>query len=93
MIRGIAINNFRGIHETIVNDFGRINVFFGKNNCGKSSLLEALFLATGISNPILPISINGFRGYSETNFEDLASGFYNQDVSHPTYERQKQTRG
>jgi len=83
MIQNIEINNFRGIHEAKVNDFGRINVFFGKNNCGKSSLLEALFLTTGISNPILPISINNLRGYSRTNYEDLATDFYNQNTSHP----------
>ena len=83
MIKNIEIHNFRGIKEAKINDFGRINVFFGKNNCGKSSLLEALFLATGISNPILPISINSLRGYSRTKFEDLASDFYNQETSHP----------
>lgn len=81
MIHNIEINNFRGIHEAKVEDFGRINVFFGKNNCGKSSLLEALFLTTGLSNPLLPISINNLRGYSRTRFEDLATDFYNQETS------------
>lgn len=83
MIKNAEIHNFRGIRQTVINDFSRINVFFGKNNCGKSSLLEALFLVTGISNPILPITINNLRGYIRTKREDLATDFYNQDISIP----------
>ena len=43
MLRGISIENFRGIRNFNVNDLGLINVFFGENNSGKSTVLDATF--------------------------------------------------
>ena len=57
MFNRIEIERFRGIRYASIDGFKQINLFFGKNNCGKSSLLESLFLASGMSNPILPIHI------------------------------------
>jgi predicted ATPase len=37
------LDRFRGISHADISGFKRINLFFGKNNCGKSSLLEAIF--------------------------------------------------
>jgi AAA15 family ATPase/GTPase len=62
MFTKLEINNFRGIRKLELNDFNRINVFVGKNNVGKTTVLEALFLLNGASNAILPLKINGFRG-------------------------------
>lgn len=61
MYSNFSIDNFRGISNIFVQDLGRVNVFVGKNNCGKTSVLEALFLCTGGPNAHLPISVNGFR--------------------------------
>lgn len=58
----IKIENFRGIGTLEINDFKQINLFVGENNCGKTTILEALFLITGISNPQLPMTINQLRG-------------------------------
>ncbi len=49
MIENIEIENFRGIRRGRIDGLSRVNLFFGKNNCGKSSLLEALFLVCGQS--------------------------------------------
>lgn len=76
MIRNIEINNFRGIKTSKINGFKNINLLFGKNNCGKSTLLEAIFLLSGQSNPILPIRINNIRDYDKNNKEDLELNFY-----------------
>ena len=73
----IHIRNFRGIREADISDFGSINIFFGKNNCGKSSLLEAIFLLTGPSNPMLPIKINALRSYGLFRESDMLLDFYN----------------
>lgn len=73
----IHIRNFRGIREAEVTSLGSINVFFGKNNCGKSSLLEAIFLLTGPNNPMLPIRINSFRSYGLFREYDMLLDFYN----------------
>ena len=43
-IKQIHIENYKGIRVADIKDFGMINVIIGKNNCGKTSLLEALFL-------------------------------------------------
>ena len=44
MIKDIAIENFRCFHKTELKGFERVNLFGGKNNVGKTSLLEAILL-------------------------------------------------
>ena len=58
MFNKIEIERFRGIKHASIEGFKQINLFFGKNNCGKSTLLESLFLLTGLSNPILLRNVN-----------------------------------
>ncbi len=41
--RSLKINNFRMFDELELQDLGRINLFFGQNNLGKTSILEAIF--------------------------------------------------
>lgn len=62
MYKTIEIKNLRAITDLTLNNLGNVNVFVGKNNCGKTSVLEAIFLLIGCTNPNLPISINSFRG-------------------------------
>lgn len=42
MIESLAIRNFRGIKEGKIEGLGRVNIFIGKNNSGKSTLLDLL---------------------------------------------------
>lgn len=79
MFKKIEIERFRGIRHASIEGLRQINLFFGKNNCGKSSLLESLFLASGLSNPILPINVNIMRGYNKSRLDDLKLDFYNLD--------------
>jgi AAA15 family ATPase/GTPase len=44
MIDSIKIERFRCFHETELSGFRRLNLFGGKNNAGKTSLLEAIYL-------------------------------------------------
>ena len=37
MIKDIQINNFRSINKANIKGFRRVNLLFGKNNCGKES--------------------------------------------------------
>lgn len=87
MFTKIEIERFRGIRHASIKGFKQINLFFGKNNCGKSSLLESLFLASGLSNPLLPIRVNVMRGYSKARLNDLKLDFYNLDTSRPIHIR------
>ncbi len=44
MIKSFQAKNFRGFEEISVEPLGRVNLFVGKNGCGKTSLLEAMAL-------------------------------------------------
>ena len=49
MISSIKIKNFRGFKSAHLEDCRRVNVIVGENASGKSSLLEAIFLAGSTS--------------------------------------------
>lgn len=85
MFKKIEIDRFRGIKKASIEGLSQINLFFGKNNCGKSTLLESLFLATGLSNPLLPVHINFMRGYVKTRLSDFKLDFYGLDSAKPIH--------
>ena len=58
----LKIENFRGFDSLEIDGLSKVNLFVGKNNSGKTSILEALFLILGMSNPMLPSNVNRFRG-------------------------------
>lgn len=87
MFNKINIERFRGIKYASIEGLKQINLFFGRNNCGKSSLLESLFLASGVSNPLIPIYVNIMRGYGKTSLNDLKLEFYNLDSTLPIHIR------
>jgi recombinational DNA repair ATPase RecF len=60
MIESIGISNFRCFESIRLQDCRRINVVVGRNASGKTALLEALFLASGVS-PELGLRIKGWR--------------------------------
>lgn len=47
MLKSLAIKNFRLLEDFQVTKLGRINLIVGKNNSGKSSVLEALRIYAG----------------------------------------------
>ncbi len=61
-ITGIHIKNFRLFKDLDATGFGQVNLITGANNSGKTTLLEALFLCLGPTNPSLPINVNVRRG-------------------------------
>lgn len=77
MYKSFKIENFRGIKKCELTELKRINIFLGKNNCGKSSILEAIFLLTGYNNPILSVNIDLFRNLGHNKEEDFSFIFYN----------------
>ncbi|MDH4120191.1 MAG: AAA family ATPase [Deltaproteobacteria bacterium] len=44
--RNLTIENFKGFQRLEITDFRRVNLFVGKNNSGKSSVLESLLLVS-----------------------------------------------
>jgi AAA15 family ATPase/GTPase len=77
--KNLKIKNFRGIKNLELNDLSQINILLGKNNCGKSSILEAIFMLTGVNNPNLTLNIDFFRGIGHTDKNDFRFIFYKLD--------------
>jgi predicted ATP-dependent endonuclease of OLD family len=50
VITSLKIKGYRGIRNCELTDLSKINIFIGRNNSGKSSLLEALYLASAAFN-------------------------------------------
>lgn len=82
--KNIEIKNFRGLDYLKIDDFSRVNVFLGQNNSGKSSVLEAIRLLTGLGNPSTPQNINSLRTRNPFSaFKDVYYLFHNMDVKTP----------
>jgi len=81
MYKSIEIKNFRGIKQLEIKDFKRVNLFVGENDCGKTTVLEALFLLTGASNAKLPLKINAFRDLHIVNEKVLKTFFNKLDIN------------
>lgn len=81
MIKDVHINYFRGIKHLTLEQLGQVNLLLGCNNCGKSSVLDALFLISGAANPLLNIRINSLRNYDRIESDDLLLNYYNLDSS------------
>lgn len=74
----LKIENFRGIKSLEIDDLARVNLFVGRNSCGKTSVLESAFLLTGMSNPALIPRIENWRGLFLNESSDLKNFFYDQ---------------
>ncbi len=62
MFKNLRIHNFRAFDDLEIPRLGQINLVTGKNNSGKTSLLEALFLLCGAGNSEIAMRINAIRG-------------------------------
>lgn len=51
MIKTLKIQNFRCFQELLIKDLAPVTLLGGKNNSGKSAVLEAVFLNSGYRNP------------------------------------------
>lgn len=53
MLKSLEIENFRSLESFKVKKLGQVNLIVGKNNSGKSSVLEALRIYAGRANGLL----------------------------------------
>ena len=83
MINNVKIERLRGIRECILDDFGRFNIFLGHNNCGKTTVLEAIYLFLGNDNIIGNVNINNLRQLIVDNDEKYKLNFYNLETEYP----------
>lgn len=79
--KDITINNFRGFDLLEINGFAKINLFVGANNVGKTSILEALFMLSGLANPWVLNRVNSLRSStSGTSLDNARYAFHNVDL-------------
>ena len=55
MFERISVNNYRGFNDVTVGGLGRINLVAGRNNAGKTALLEAIWLLCGAADPRMAV--------------------------------------
>ena len=80
-LKTIEIKNFRSVCNLKVEDLGQVNIFTGENNCGKTTLLEAVFQLIGWSIGSLQ-RLNSFRSPFQGN-ADFSGFFYNMKDDTP----------
>lgn len=51
ILNSLEINEFRAFERLLIESFGRVNLIVGKNNVGKSTLLESVWLYTQKAMP------------------------------------------
>ena len=56
MFERIDVRNYRGFGDVTVGNLGRLNLVAGRNNAGKTALLEAIRLLCGAANPRMAVN-------------------------------------
>jgi hypothetical protein len=84
MLRSFNLKNFRCFQHFTLEPLERVNLIAGKNNVGKTSLLEAIFIFLNPSNLELLFQVNRLRDMSRNGrFEDIEKirgFFFDQDL-------------
>lgn len=69
LLNSLEIRNFRGFRHLQIDHLGKVNLVVGKNNVGKSSLLEALQLYAQRGSPVLIWEF--LRGRDESRYASI----------------------
>ena len=84
MYRSFSVRNFRGFDDLTLDGLGRINLIAGKNNSGKTALLEALWVHIGAGSPDRILQLDSQRGIRradpESTIDNLFFGFDHHSV-------------
>jgi hypothetical protein len=87
MLKQVHIQRFRCFEDLKVHPFSRLNLIGGKNNAGKTALLEALFfLTTGTALAALRLKVGrreSLEILKQMPEQAWISFFHNQDTSTP----------
>ena len=62
MYKSFRVKNFRCFKDLQINDLGRVNLIAGKNNTGKTALLEAMYLLTKPLTATVLLNLQSARG-------------------------------
>ena len=67
MIEDVRISNFKCFKSLHVPDLSRVNIVGGRNNVGKTALLEALFVFHDRANPEMFLRTQNWRGLPQVS--------------------------
>ncbi len=84
MLRTVKIENFRGFRSFELQNLGRLNLLVGKNNSGKTSILEAIQFLCSRNNP-KPL-LNAMKNRGEYFLSDDIKAV--RDIRHLFYNRE-----
>jgi ABC-type branched-subunit amino acid transport system ATPase component len=73
ILDSLEIKNFRAFKHLRIEKLGRVNLIVGKNNVGKSSVLEALWLYASGTDPAVVWSILSSRDENGTSLSPIPS--------------------
>lgn len=93
MIERIKISNFKIFQELILDDLHQITLVSGKNNVGKSTLLESIFFSNCYFNANSFFNINNIRGSANTLRTDIWKSFINVHSETSSFEIEKVENG
>ncbi len=65
MFESLRIKNFRLFDNLEIGELKRINLLAGRNNTGKTAVLEAMYLLASVGDPKRVLDVKGIRGISE----------------------------
>lgn len=82
MLKGFSIGSYRGLKKVELKDFADINIFVGKNNAGKTSVLEAMILSGLFDDGELLIQTLISR-YQQISIEFLKDLFFDNSADTP----------
>ncbi|WP_394120323.1 ATP/GTP-binding protein [Planococcus donghaensis] len=83
MIQRYKVKNFKSLKGSEIKNFKRINLLGGKNNTGKTTLMESIFLFHDRLNPECFIRLHAWRGVQTIKMESpelFGPLFYNYDT-------------
>lgn len=78
MYKYLRAKNFRCFDDLVVEPLQRVNLITGKNNVGKTALLEALWLHHGYHNPELGLRLRMFRGLTHFKRDEFLWDLFSQ---------------
>jgi hypothetical protein len=84
-LKTLHLRGYRAFSDFRVSDLGRVNLVVGKNNAGKTSILEAIRLLASGGDPAALSQIANDRGETVAVEPELASEFRREsvpDISH-----------
>lgn len=80
MLKEVTIGSYRGLEQVYIGEFGKVNVFVGANNSGKTSILEGIMLSGLFQNAELFIEILSSR-YPRMDIDMIKAMFHANEES------------